>query len=211
MVMEISAQQPAQPNHYVRLILNTIEERVGKDVLTLLLAKAGLTYLIHNFPDANTNKDISFDKFSALMLALERQFGEKAGRRFAYQIGRQVFPRVLENYGELGGISQTALAYVPLDRRLGLGLSALVNISNQTGDQNLTLEEDRHYFYIKAQKCATCWGRNHASEPICELFVGFLDAGIRYLCDGEEHQVKEIECKAKGDPACVFRVKKSML
>ena len=211
MVIDQATLNPAQPNIYVTHILSEVEAVVGHDVLTLILVKAGLPHLINNFPTQNSQKDISFNKFSSLMQSIETQLGNKAGRKITRKAGKKVFPYILECYGKQNGVSKRVLDLVPEEKKLSIGLSALVKLSNEVGDQNLSLEEDTMNYYIRVERCATCWGRNHATEPVCDIFVGFLEAGVNWLCDGVNHAIKEIECKAQGDEACVFSISKRSL
>ena len=208
MLADQTAVQFSQPGLYTKQILNAVENIVGREVLTLILIKAGLPYMMNNYPFDTMLTCISFDKFSSLMQSIEEQLGVKTGRKITYRAGKIAFPIILDRYGKMAGFSRNALAYTPLDRRLSIGLSALIEISNQIGDQSLSLAEDQDRYLIHAERCATCWGRSHAAEPLCDLFVGFLEAGIYWLCDEVNFQVKETACRAMGNDACVFSVSK---
>jgi predicted hydrocarbon binding protein len=49
-----------------------------------------------------------------------------------------------------------------------------------------------------------------SSTPVCGHIVGELQYFVEWIT-GHEHKVEEIECRAAGHPADVFRVEKTAL
>jgi predicted hydrocarbon binding protein len=45
----------------------------------------------------------------------------------------------------------------------------------------------------------------HSDQPICHLYVGSIAEAVRWAT-GEEHEITETHCIARGDPYCRFEV-----
>ena len=211
MLADQATIQKSQPNFLIFEALRAIEDMVGRDVLIYILVKAGLTHITHAYPTDTNYTGISFDKFPLIMQAMEKQFGEKAGRKIAYRAGKMMFPDIIKRYEKSVDFSKNTINLIPLRNRLSIVLGVLVDISDQIVDQKLSLDEDQHHYFIRTDQCVACWERSHATTPVCDMCVGFFEAGICWLCDGMNYRVKEIACKAIGDDACVFSVSKSLL
>jgi predicted hydrocarbon binding protein len=48
-------------------------------------------------------------------------------------------------------------------------------------------------------------------KPVCHPLVGLLQETVRWASNGRNYSVREIECRACGDNACVFVVNKNPL
>ena len=76
-------------------------------------------------------------------------------------------------------------------------------------DEQLVLrieETDDAWLYI-SETCPECAGKT-ADDVICWLFVGALRESTHWLT-GKEFEVVEIECRALGAPACIWRISKT--
>jgi predicted hydrocarbon binding protein len=72
----------------------------------------------------------------------------------------------------------------------------------------IRIEDDENYWYWIIERCPMCWGRT-ASEPVCHLGVGVLNAASTWATGGVKFRIQEIKCKAQGDENCVYALDKA--
>lgn len=68
--------------------------------------------------------------------------------------------------------------------------------------------EDGEDLIYQISNCAACYGRPKTGHPVCHMTVGALQAIMKWATGGEDHQVIEKLCLAKGDSCCEFHVSK---
>lgn len=199
------------PNRLARITLEALEEMVGVNGMHSLLNMAGLSDLIDNYPPANLEREVDFAEFAALNTGLEEMFGERGGRGYALRAGRATFAEALSNFGALAGTADKAFTMLPLNMKLKIALPALARIFNRISDQRTRVEEKADAFHYIIHRNPVCWGRTDADRPVCYMQVGLLQEALQRLSGGLEFRVDEAECKAIGQPACVFILQKEPL
>jgi hypothetical protein len=195
------------PNKIALIVLQAMEEIMGKNGLNAVLNMAKQPHLIDNYPEDNLNKEFDFAQFSALNGALEEMYGPRGGRGLALRGGRAAFARGLQGFGALAGVGDLAFKVLPLGAKLKMGLPAMAGIFTQVSDQiSRVVEKDDHFEYY-IDRCPCCWGRK-ADKAMCHMATGLLQEGLRWVSGGKEFRVDETACIAIGDPSCVFHVYK---
>ncbi len=210
MAKDLSVNRQDQLAAIVDITVRALGNIIGEDNLSFLLKKAGLYIYPYDACHAGAAGSSASFQLPLLMMSLENQFGKKQGRRFARLTGKRIFPEILDFYGSQTGLSETTIAYVPADKSLSVALGAMAVILQQFGGQELNLSKEDNVYFIRIDICMACRGRNHAVGPACDLVAGLLEAGIGWFCEGVAYDVKEVQCQAKGDKACVFSVKKRL-
>ncbi len=197
------------PNKIARIILEALEDVMGKNGLNAILNLAHLSHLINNPPPDNLDKAFDFAYVSAINLALEEMYGPRGGRGLALRAGRAAFAEGLRNFGALAGVGDLAFKVLPLQAKLRIGLPAMAKIFSQMSDQVTTVEEKDHEFVYTIHRCPVCWGRAGTTDkPVCFMAVGLLQEGLKWVSGGSEFRVNESKCIAKGDDVCEFIIQK---
>ena len=190
-----------------RVVLLAMEIVLGKDRLEQVLAAAGLESLNKPLPPVNLDKKFPFEQVSGLMKAVENVYGEKAGRALQARIGRTAFGSGLKEFDPVLGIADLPLRLMPLGMKFRVGLDVFQRVFNQFSDQIVRIAEDDDHLLWIIERCPVCWGRQ-TDEPCCHLALGILDESIFWGTGGRRFRVEEVECIAKGDPACKFAIDK---
>ena len=102
------------PNKFARIMLEALEDVMGKNGLNAILNLADMGFMIDNYPEDNLNKEFDFTDFSAINQALEEMYGPRGGRGLALRAGRATFSDALRNFGALAGAGDLAFRVLPL-------------------------------------------------------------------------------------------------
>jgi predicted hydrocarbon binding protein len=196
------------PNKFALIIIEALEDVMGKNGLNAILNLANLSELIDNFPPDNLNKEFDFADVSALNLALEEMYGPRGGRGLALRVGRATFDDALKNFGALAGAGDLAFKVLPLEAKLRIGVPAMAKIFSQMSDQIVTTEEQANEIVYTIHRCPVCWGRSGETKPVCFIATGLLQAGLKWVSGGKEFRVNESKCHSNGDEVCEFLIQK---
>jgi hypothetical protein len=77
-------------------------------------------------------------------------------------------------------------------------------IPSLKGLSHLELKEEKDYFLLIDEDSYTSEGIT-SENPVCHVYVGNLETSLEWTT-GHAHKVEEIQCRARGDPADVFRI-----
>lgn len=196
-------------NKFSRIMLEALEDVMGKNGLNAILNLAHLPHLIDNYPAGNLAKEFDFADVSAINLSLEEMYGQRGGRGLALRAGRATFADALRNFGALAGAGDLAFKVLPLHAKMRIGLPSMARIFSQVSDQKTTVEEHQDEFIYTIHRCPVCWGRSDADKPVCFLAVGLLQEALKWLSGGNEFRVNESRCIGMGDQVCEFVIQKT--
>ena len=199
------------PNKFALIMIEALEDVMGKNGLNAILNLANLGELIDNLPSDNLNKEFDFSDISATNLALEEMYGPRGGRGLALRAGRATFDDALKNFGALAGAGDLAFKVLPLEAKLHIGVPAMAKIFSQMSDQISTVESREHDFIYTIHRCPVCWGRSGEDKPVCFVAAGLLQAGLKWVSGGKEFRVNESKCVAMGHDVCEFVIQKKPL
>lgn len=197
----MSNQQPDElyyPNRFARIIIDALEEVMGKNGLHAVLRLANLEKYIQERPPNNLEKEFPFSEFTALQSALEEMYGPRGGRGLAIRAGRATFENGAKGVGALIGIGDLAFRVLPLNSKLKIGLPALARIFSQFSDQVSEVSDEGDHFVYTLQQCPMCWNRT-ADHPICYFGLGLLQEALQWVSGGHTFRVDMSTCKAQGD------------
>ncbi len=195
-------------NKFALIMLDALEDVLGKNGLKAMLNLAHLPELIDNFPPNNLNKEFDFSDVSAINQALEEIYGPRGGRGLALRAGRATFADSLKDFGALAGASDLAFKVLPLKTKMRIGVPSMAKIFSQVSDQHSTSKEGDHTFVYTIHRCPVCWGRHDMDKPVCFIAVGLLQEGMKWLSGGKEFRVNESKCVSMGDEVCEFIIEK---
>lgn len=200
-------------NSSMRIYLETIENIVGPHGLKSVLNYAHLEKYIDNFPPSNGCVEIPLEDLQSLCLSLIEMFGQKGVRSLQLRVGRQLVQRSLARRPIVRKVVQLVGCLAPEHTRMRYCLTKLIEEVEKNYPSavdiplpQLELHEEEDYFII-------IYRDNWESEdvlsqsPVCNVAVGTIEALIEWVT-GHTHEVEEIECRAMGHPADVFRISK---
>lgn len=196
-------------NKIVLIILNSLEDVMGKNGLNAILNLAHLPHLIDNYPPDNLGKEFDFADVTAIFVALEEMYGPRGGRGLAMRAGRAAFADTLRNFGALAGVGDLAFRVLPLQTKLRIGIPTMARIFSQISDQYSTVEEFDTEFRYTIHKCPQCWSRHGLEKPVCFMGAGLLQEGLKWVSGGSEFRVNEWKCIAMGDSVCEYVIQKA--
>ncbi len=200
----VSTDEAVIVNALVRQALVAAQEVMGENGLHAVLRSSGLERFIDNLPPDNLEPGIKTVEYARLNEAIEAFYG-RGGRGMLRRIGKASFQYGVREQGALLGLAGAALKLVPQHGRIKFILNALVNALKKTNPQvdAWVEEKDGKLAYIEST-CAICKGRT-SDAPICHLYVGSIGEAVRWAT-GQEYEIIETHCIAKGDPYCRFEV-----
>jgi hypothetical protein len=198
------------PNKFGRMTLLALEDVMGRNGVNAILHLANLPELINHLPPDNLEKKFDFTDYSAINGALQDLYGARGGRGLAERVGRVTFNTIWRSFGALAGNGDLSTKEPQVINRLRIGLPALARIFSQASDQRTTLVEQDDRFMYTIHACPVCWGRR-TDNPDCYLVLGLLKAGLKWMSDGLEFNVRESRCFAAGDKVCEFVIMKEPL
>ncbi len=202
-----------QADAYMRWALEAAEEVIGKKGLAIVLRDAGLERFINNYPpdELKFSGDITLGDYAALNAGLFNFFG-RAGKSMVIRIGRLSTLRAIKEQGKLFGVAAAVASKVlPLPAQLKIGVGNIQKgfreLWQSVGQDFRVRAEDRgdKLAYI-TETCSVCAGKQ-SDEPMCWLWNGVLQESTKWLT-GKEFEIREVECRAMGAPACVWEVSK---
>ncbi|MCJ7536592.1 MAG: 4-vinyl reductase [Anaerolineales bacterium] len=196
-------------NKFALIMLDALEDVLGKNGLKAILNLAHLPELIDNFPPDNLKKGFDFGGVSAVNQALEEIYGPRGGRGLALRAGRATFADSLRNFGALAGAGDLAFKVLPLKTKMRIGVPSMARIFSQVSDQQSTSKELDDTFVYTIHRCPVCWGRHDLDKPVCFIAVGLLQEGLKWLSGGKEFRVNESRCVSMGDEVCEFIIEKT--
>ena len=168
-----------------------------------ILNLAGLRRQIPN----NLEKGFDFADISDFCAAVDSFYGVPASVDIAHRVGKEGFSIGLQNFGALSAVGKMITAILPYQAKLRKNLRWAAKVISQISDQKCVVEENDHEFLWRIQECPYCLGRT-SNTPICYMVGGFLD-GLVTWATGFKHIIEERTCKARGDQACEFSIKKN--
>jgi hypothetical protein len=201
-------------NFSMRVYLETIQSIVGTHGLKSVLNYAHLETYIDNFPPLNNRLEIPLEDLQHLFHSLLELFGQRGIRSLQMQVGQQIIIKSLEKQSWIIKLMLPVRFLVPERRRLRIGLKKLIEAvekryppSDDLQGPQLKLEEGKDGFVI-------IYGNNWESEdvlsqsPVCHSTAGSIK-GFAEWTTGHAYNVREVECRALGNPADVFEISKA--
>lgn len=199
----------------LRCALLAAEEVAGKPGLNVVLNQSGLAYLANHYPEdlSKPSGQYTFEEYGKFNIGLLNFFG-RGGRSMVMRIGRLSQQYGTEQMNALAGATIiSALRLIPEGMRVKKGLElmkfAFERIFDYQGQpMTIHVEERGDKLAFCLETCACCCGYT-ADQPICYCLTGMLQEGLHGIFGKErEVDVREVECRAMGAPACVFEMAK---
>ena len=195
------------PNRLGRILLQAMEEVIGRNGVIAVLRMAKLRHRINNYPKNTLEKNFSFEEVSQIQTALEANYGLRGGRGLALRIGRGSFKHILHEFGPEMAFSDLVKRPLPLDKKIHLTVEILANVFNKYSDQQIVVSESVKEYFWTIDRCPFCW-QLETEDPLCLQLVGLLQEALYWVSNGKFYNIEEINCIAKGDKACLIVIDK---
>lgn len=200
----INPEEAVIVNALVRQALVSAQEVMGENGLTAVLRSVGLERFIGNFPPNDTNPGIKTVEYAKFNEAIESFYG-RGGKGMLRRIGKASFQYGIREQGALMGMAGAALKLMPVKGRIKFVLNGMVNALKKTNPQvDAWVEEEGDKIAYCESTCAICLGR-HSDQPICHLYAGSIGEAVHWAT-GQEYEIMETQCIAKGDACCRFEI-----
>lgn len=177
---------------------------VGQDDLNALLYSAGLSRFIEGLPESDPALTVNPTDLAQFNTAVENRYG-RGSQAVLKRIGREMFSLTLAERPIVFYLTKLAMKMTPKRRRIRFILESLISTAKFSHlNSEAQVEETEHQITYLEHDCPISIGRK-SEQPICHLTSGELGAAVRWAA-GEEFDVRETQCIARGDYACRFEV-----
>ncbi len=199
-------------NFLMRSWLESVQSVIGPNGLKSILNYAHLEKYIDNFPPDNDKLETPITDLQALFRSLYELFGRKGTRSLSLRAGRKFARKGIDGRPKLSKAVQLAARFVPESKKMHLVLEKLAELYGKM----ITYQSEIIPAEVKEEKdCFLIIFREHfesedvlAEAPVCDVFLGMIQYLMEWIT-GHEHDVEEIECRAMGHPADVFKIIKA--
>jgi predicted hydrocarbon binding protein len=188
------------PNSMMYVTLLTFQDIIGVNGLNSILNYSGLTKYRDNFPPNDDKLEVLGSDFRKMVGAIIAIFGEKGARPLLYKAGRRGFQLVLEKNPAMLGFMELGLKLLSKRKRLEKVFTLGAESANKNFGENQRFYVSDEGLVCELFDCYWCKGLK-STGPICFGEVG-LDAEVAKWATGDEHDVEEVLCRAKGDDVC---------
>ena len=191
------------PNSMMYISILTMKEIMGENGIKAVLNHANIPKYIEQMPPNNDKLEVPLDDFTKLFVSILDIFGEKGARPLLYNLGKKSFHIILEENPNLFGLVGLGLKLLSKKKRLQKFFSVASNETNKIFGENQRYHETEEGFIFEIYDCF--WCKELKTEgPICFAEIGWDVEAIKWATGGDEHDVKELTCRAKGDDICTI-------
>jgi predicted hydrocarbon binding protein len=199
-------------NFSMRMFLKTIENIVGSNGLKSILNYAHLQKYIDNFPPDNEELIIPIEDLKKLLFSLYELFGHKGAHGLQLRVGREIFRIGIEKRPRIAKTLRAAARILPENKRMYLALKKLAEydwkaFSSHLKEPSFEIQEKEDCFLIIDKDRYESEGIK-SDTPVCGVYIGAAEAIVEWIT-GHSHEVEEIECRALGHSADIFKIVKA--
>ncbi len=198
--------QPEVLSKSFRAFLLGVEDVVGKGAMHGILRQAQLVQYIDNYPPATAEHGGHRQKYiSQLNQVLFDIYGARGSRAILQRVGRVQAAAMMDQDAHVTAAVKMAFKLAPQRLKVKLLLNrAAQEIGIRMNTSPKIIEDDAIFLYDDAT-CPYCIDWKHDS-PVCFTVAGFLREVLRRIGEIEDAKIEEIQCRAKDDASCRFRI-----
>ncbi len=199
-------------NFHMRMWLETLQNIVGTNGLNAILNHAHLQKYKDAFPPGNDEKEIPLEDVKNLRLSLIDLFGSRGAWGLQLRVGREITYVFIERRSGVTKALQVASKLLSETKRMRITLERYIEqagkmTSSSSDTPRFELREEEDYFLLIDRDRYESEGIT-SETPVCGIIVGTFQAMMEWIT-GHKHKVEEVECRAMGDPADVFKIWKA--
>ena len=206
------SEQRKIANGVMKVSLEGIQDIVGSNGLKSILNYGHLERYIDEVPPQNGELEIPLADLQKIYGCLRELFGNKGAGSIQLRVGRENARRALEGRPAMAKSIKLATRLIPEHKKMGLALQKYAddiqkNIPSGVDSPHVEVKEEDNYFFFTNKAHFESEGIT-SEKPVCKVTVGMLQYIMEWIT-GHPHEVEEIECRAMGHPADVFRISKA--
>jgi hypothetical protein len=135
-------------------------------------------------------------------------FGKKGARGLKLRAGREFTGKAIEGRSMKSKTAKASLKLLPQKKRIKVLLESykkdLETVTSFGDSDRIEIREEDDSILLIDRDYYGSDGIT-TDEPMCDAYVGMIHYFIQWFV-GDDYQVQEIECRAKGHPADVFKI-----
>jgi predicted hydrocarbon binding protein len=189
-------------NARARRVMLAIQDVMGQSGLITILRQAGLQRFASALPPANAEPGLRAAEYATLLQAIENYYGRGA-RGTLMRVGYAAFARLVRDQPVRSGLYRALFRLLPMATRRWQVLQWLARELAGPGG-NVTVHRDDQRINVVDHTSDATAGRQRDQE-MCWETVGEIQEALKWGT-GQEYEVTELACRAKGDAACRFEV-----
>lgn len=200
-------------NFTMRMWLETIGNTLGSNGLKSVLNYSNIGKYIDNFPPNDEVLHIPVDDVRSLFNTIREMFGKKGAHALQIRVGREAVRIGQDKYNPaITKALQLSARILPEHKRMRLILEKYARDHEKRFHSNndgtcVEVQETDTYFLFMDRRWVESEGVT-SGEPVCGIAVGILQYLMEWIT-GHAHHVEEIECRAMGHQADVFKISKA--
>jgi hypothetical protein len=199
-------QERQMSNQVFRRILNSLEQVVGADNMKKILTSANLAQYIGNYPPRNNTFGGHKATYNGAMhKAVYEMYGERGANSILDVAGRAQAQDGIQQNATLVNLMRIPFSVLPMRTRIHTILDNIARVSNQEAGTAIQLTEEKGKYDWNDPMCSQCLEIS-SQLPVCATTKGWIIGAVTAVVPSASIQIEEIECKAKGDPSCRFRI-----
>lgn len=187
-------------NSLMYVTLLALKDILGDNGFNTVLQSSELNKYREEFPPNNDKLEVLGSEFTQLIKGVIYIFGEKGARPLLYNAGRRGFQVVLKENPAMFNLVGLGLKALPKKKRLEKVFSIGSKQANELFGENQRFYVGEEGFVSEFFDCFWCKGIK-SEGPICFGELGF-NAETAKWATGDEYEVKEVLCRARGDDIC---------
>lgn len=200
----MSDAKPVLPLRFFRVFIDLTSEEIGRDVLSLVLEKAGLAPDWID-PQAINRMDgqTAAEAYARIQQAMRIYYGRGA-RGLLIRIGRKMWLRFIDQAAFTEKAQARVVRALPLNLRYKATLNFCAQFLRQHAD-GVTIHTLDLDLMVSDHVGAAAIGQKE-NDSVCYVTLGLIQEALYWAC-AREHDIVEETCRARGGDACEFRIK----
>ena len=200
----MTREQPI-PSSVLRMFCESVIDNLGEKSLKLMFTQSGLQHAYSSqLPPDDDRPSITGTELAALFTTAFRIFGDRGIKPILLRVGRNAALHFRETNRTLAALAGAAFKVLPTDAKIKLVLSRAAKISEEQLHMPHRVYDTPEGYFVELRDSLYCEGVS-ADHGVCYLPQAFYVEILRWAT-GATYPVDEIQCRAKGDALCLFRV-----
>jgi predicted hydrocarbon binding protein len=199
-------------NFLMRCWLKTIGNIVGENGLRSVLNYAHMEMYIDALPEDNGDQGIPLEDARVLFLSLYELFGREGTRTLSLQAGKEFARLGIKGRPHVSKALKMGAQFLPETLKMRLILQKMVEYYNKMFTCTLDIPVELHEYnshFLLVYKEHFESENVVAQKPVCNIFLGTIQYVVEWITENP-HKVEEIECRALGCPADIFKIEKGV-
>jgi hypothetical protein len=195
------------PSSIIRAVADSITENLGEKSLRLLFRQSGLDqyYADGQLPPDDETPAATRAEFEKLFTVAFSIFGDRGIKPILLRAGRQGLHLFRQHNKTLSVLAGAAFKILPTDPKIKLVLSRSAKAAEEALYSPHRTGEMPGGYFVEIENSPYCAGTT-SDHGICYIPVGFYGEALKWAT-GNDYQVDETLCRAKGDPFCRFEIR----